>query len=132
MKNNDNETVVLTAYRLDVSALEAAYQTLNEQTMEMTSFSDSRITGNIHVTKPGRLIFTIAMDDGWTLFVDGEKAEPEAFGNAFLSVHLNEGEHEIELRYETPGFRLGAAVSGGCVAIFVLLMLIRRKRNCLL
>lgn len=127
VKNNDGETVVLTAYQLDETAVEAAYHTLSRQTMEMTSFSDNKITGNIMVTEPGRLIFSIAMEDGWSLFVDGEKTEPEAFGNAFLSVSLGEGQHEIELRYETPGFRLGAGISGGCIAIFILLLFLGQK-----
>lgn len=38
-----------------------------------------------------------------------------------MSIHLDEGEHEIELYYETPGLKAGAAISAGCVGVFLLL-----------
>lgn len=129
LKNDENETVALTAYRLDTEAMKKAFDTLNRQTMELTSFSERRITGTIQVEEPGRLIFTVADEDGWTLLVDGEEREPESFGGAFISVHLEEGEHRIELHYETPGFWLGAGLTGACAGVFALLLLIRKKRT---
>jgi len=44
----------------------------------------------------------------------------------FVSIHLDEGEHEIELYYETPGLKAGAAISAGCVGVFLLLLLLRQ------
>lgn len=127
--NDDHERVVMTVYRLNQSAFETAFDTLNAQTMELTAFSDTRIEGKVSVTEAGRMIFSIAKEEGWSLYVDGSKVEPECFGGAFISVHLEEGEHEILLAYETPGIRLGAAISAGCVTIFLLLMLYRKKRG---
>lgn len=129
LKNDDEETVSITVYRLNPEVLDTAFEALNRQTMEMTSFSDTHVSGKIHVAEAGRLIFTIAKEDGWTLFVDSVEVEPEEFGGAFISVHLDEGEHSIELKYETPGLRMGAAISGGCVLVFLLLMLVRKKQG---
>lgn len=128
LKNDQDETVALTAYRMDTEALQTAFDTLNRQTMELTSFKERMIEGTIQVEEPGRLIFTVADEDGWTLLVDGEEREPESFGGAFISVHLEPGEHRIQLRYETPGLRLGAGLTGACIAVFVLLLLIYRRR----
>lgn len=127
--NTKEECLNITAYRLDLEAVEAAYQTLNAQTMELTSFSDTKITGKIQVEEEGRLIFSIANDDGWKLFVDGKETELEVFGEGFISVSLEEGSHEIVLSYRTPGFVPGALVSGGCVAVFLLIWVWRRKRE---
>lgn len=129
IKNTNEECVKITAYQLNLDAVDAAFKTLNQQTMKITSFSDTKITGNVHVINPGRLIFSVANDDGWTLYVDGEETEPEVFGEGFISVHLEEGEHEIMLKYKTPGFMLGAEVSCGCVAIFLVLLWIRYQRK---
>ena len=41
IKNSNEERVNITAYALNLDAADTAYQTLNEQTMEMTSFSDT-------------------------------------------------------------------------------------------
>lgn len=129
IKNTAGECVNITAYELNLEAVETAYQTLMEQTMEMTSFSDTKITGNVQVTTPGRMIFSITNDSGWSLFVDGEEVTPQVFGEGFLGVHLDEGSHEIALRYETPGFRLGAAVSAGCLALFLALLWMKNRKK---
>ena len=42
IKNSNNERVDITAYKLNMSALDTAYETLNSQTMELISFSDGR------------------------------------------------------------------------------------------
>lgn len=127
--NSKNELVQMTVYRLNPEVVQTAYDTLNQQTMELTSCSDDKITGRIQVEETGRLIFSIAQEDGWTLYVDGEETEPEAFGGAFISVHLEPGEHDIELRYKTPGFALGAGISGTCVAIFLVCIYVRKRRG---
>ena len=69
IKNSNNERVDITAYQLNMDALDTAYETLNSQTMELTSFSDRKITGTIDVEKAGNLVFSIAREDGWTVYV---------------------------------------------------------------
>ena len=88
------------------------------------------------IMEEGRLIFSIPADEGWTLWVDGERTEIEAFKKALVSVHLEEGTHTIELSYMTPNLIRGAQISIGCVAAFVILMIVRkiicikRKNRC--
>lgn len=127
--NTLDETVTLHVYRLNLEALATAYQTLLAQTMELTGFSDTRIEGKIWVEQPGRLIFSIAREPGWTLYVDGKETESEIFGEAFLSVHLEHGFHEIELKYETPGLRIGVGISLGCMFAAGVSIAVRRRRG---
>ena len=126
IKNSNEERVNITAYALNLDAADTSYQTLNEQTMEMTSFSDTKITGTIDVKKEGRLIFAVADDAGWKLYVDGEQTDPEVVGEAFISTYLTEGTHTVELRYQTPGFMVGAGVSLACILIVILIAWIKR------
>lgn len=81
------------------------------------------------VTQAGRLIFSIADEDGWTLYVDGKKTDSETFGSAFISTYLTEGTHEFELRYKSPGFLTGAVISAAAVVLFAATMAVRRKRK---
>lgn len=74
----------------------------------------------------GQLVLSIPSEKGWTMKVDGKDAEYEDFSDTFVSIHLDEGEHEIELYYETPGLKAGAAISAGSVGIFLLLLLARQ------
>lgn len=126
--NNDGETVQMTVYRLNEETVKAAYETLNAQTMRMTSFEDTNVCGMIEVTEAGRLIFSIADEAGWTLLVDGEEVQPEAFAGAFLSVHLEPGTHKIELSYKTPGFAAGAVISTACALLALFSIWIYKKR----
>ena len=64
--NTANELVQLVVYRLDLMAFRTAYEALAAQTVEVTEVSDTRVKGNVDVTQAGRLIFSIADEDGWT------------------------------------------------------------------
>lgn len=129
IKNTENEPISFLAYKLDVSAFTTAFDSLSQQTLKIENVSDTMVAGSIKVVNPGRLIFSIANEEGWSLYVDGVEREKESFGGAFLSVYLEEGEHEIKLCYETPGFRMGAVITGASVAIFGLLMAVRKKKQ---
>jgi uncharacterized membrane protein YfhO len=127
IKNSNEERVDITAYKLDMAALDTAYQTLDSQTMELTSFSDRRITGTIDVKKAGDLVFSIAKEDGWKAYVDGREINPEIFAEAFISIPLEEGTHDIELCYTTPGLKMGAGISLGCVLLFLVSLVVVKK-----
>ena len=55
--------------------------------------------------------------------------EPETFAEAFLSVPLTEGKHDIELIYTTPGLKTGAMISLGCLIFFLLSAFWRGKQE---
>ena len=61
------------------------------------------------------------------LFVDGKRAKISDFSDTFISVYLEEGQHKIELNYETPLIKEGAIISCSCVGIFIISILIRKK-----
>ena len=123
--NSKSEEITFTVYKLNLDAVDAAYQTLNKQTMVTEGYTDTSIRGSIDVTEAGRLVFSIPNEEGWTLYVDGKETEILDFKEAFISVYLNEGHHEIALKYRTPGLGFGASLSAGCVALFALTMVVR-------
>ncbi len=125
--NSKSESLSFMVYRLNMDAVETAYEALCKQTMVTEEYTDTSIKGHIDVKEAGRLIFSIPNESGWTLYVDGVATEIEDFKEAFMSVYLEEGLHTIELRYMTPGLAVGAAISGACVVLFALTMLVRRR-----
>ena len=127
LKNTENQTLPAHAYRVDFEAFEQAYNALNEQTMTLVRNDINEIDGVIEMKAPGYLTFSIVEEEGWKVFVDGEEAEIATVANTLLSVYLEEGYHTIELRYETPGLKIGAGISLGCIAAFLLTELIKRK-----
>ena len=127
ISNSNGETIQFSVYRLDVDAVARAYETLSVQTMRLDEYTDTSIKGQILVKEAGRLVLSIPNEEGWSLYVDGELTEAVDFKETFLSVHLEEGEHTIELKYMTPGLTTGAMITLVCVCAFGLTMLARKR-----
>lgn len=123
--NGKGEMITFYVYKLNMDALDTAYETLSQQTMVTEEFSDTYVKGTIDVTRTGRLILSITDESGWTLYVDGKETPIQDFKEAFISVHLEEGTHTIELKYVTPGLSMGATISATCIGLFAVTMAIR-------
>lgn len=102
------------------------------------SFATEKITGRIDLQEPKILCLQIPCTPGWTAYVDGNRADLIKADTMFSALLLGAGSHEIELRYQTPGLRLGAAVSAvtlllvllfGVIYTLVSLILGRRARK---
>lgn len=129
VKNKEEKTLKTQGYYVDENVLETAYNKLNSQTMKLTENTITELEGMIDVTEAGYLVLSIANEPGWTLFVDGIETEKETFAEAFIAVYLKEGTHLIQLHYETPGLRMGAAVSAGCILAFVITVTLKRRKS---
>ena len=127
VKNTEEETLKTQGYFVNMNVLEAAYDVLNAQTMQLTKNTVTEIEGIIDVTEAGYFVLSIANEPGWTLYVDGVRTEAETFAEAFIATYLEEGEHSIRLSYETPGLAMGAAVSGICILAFGVTVILKQK-----
>lgn len=116
-------------YRLSDEVFGQVYAALDDQTMELTEWTDTRIAGNINAERSGTLVLAIPDDPGWQLLLDGERTEYESFCEAFISVELTEGSHTIELRYRTPYLAKGALISGACLLLFLLTLTVDIIKN---
>ena len=88
------------------------------------SYATDRITGHIDLDAPRILCLQIPCTPGWTAYVDGTRAELLEADTMFSALLLPAGSHDIELRYQTPGLRLGAVISAGTFLILLLFGLI--------
>lgn len=105
------------------------YQVLSSQGMELTDYSDTRIEGTVSPQKAGILMTSIPYDEGWTVYVNGKKAESLRILKGFLGVRLEEGDYTIKLVYRCPGLLEGAAATLlGILLFWGFCTLERRKR----
>ncbi len=116
-------------YKLNVSALEQAIEKLSENPFRVTDYGDGYMKGTVDMATVGKLLLSIPADEGWVITVDGVTAETERWMDAFISIPVTEGEHEISLKYEVRGLGAGMAVSLMCIGLFVLLETLRSRRN---
>lgn len=126
----DDETVTsLTVYPaiMDYAKYDQAMQILETGNMEITDYTDTKVTGHIRVEKEGQMLFTtIPYDEGWTLYVNGQKTDCRDFKNSFIAFDLEPGEYTIEFRYWPSGLTPGIILSLLALAGFIAWMVIRR------
>ncbi len=119
----------IVAYSLDEEIFKQMYERIVDEQLEITEFSDTRIKGRINAKKAGVLYLSIPYEKGWSVYIDGEKAETFPVLNAMLGVNASAGEHEIELRYAPDGFVVGLIASGSALLLFVAFAFVESKRK---
>lgn len=86
------------------------------------------ISGKITTVGRRVLAFAFPYSPGWTVEVDGTRAETHKVNDLLLGVELNAGEHTVTLRYHSPGFRIGLILAG-CGLCGLGAMLLYRKKE---
>ena len=119
-------------YRFSDSALEQVYQILSEEEWMLTEWTDTTLKGTIGMKENGLLYTSIPYDRGWTVTVDGKEVPTEKLFDTFLTVEVPEGNHEIEMKYEPEGLRLGAGITVVSAAVLAAVGIggrVRRRRK---
>ncbi len=132
--NNSNNNVYFDqnadpscVYYIDWEVFEDAMERLAKTQVTIEEgYTDSHLYGSVTTTEAEQMMFTsIPYDEGWHIYVDGEKVDIQKAGDALISFTIAEaGEHEIELRYMPRSLSLGLSISIVCGLIFVILLIL--------
>lgn len=95
-----------------------------------TTFSTSWVTGKVHTKNKSVLFLSIPWNEGWNAYVDGKKTELFQVDTAFSGLTVEEGDHEIILRYRTPGLTEGVLISAISCAGWFLILIWKKKARC--
>ncbi len=118
--------IYLELVEFDETAFEMAYNELKDETFEVASFTDRKLSGTIDVKEDGVLMTSIPYEKGWKATVDGKAVEIIPIRDAFISIELASGTHAIEFIYIPDGFVLGSIITLGTLA-FILLWRFKKK-----
>ena len=113
-------------YRFSDEAMISVYEKLNEAPLKLTSWEDTKLEGTVNAAERGVLFTSIPYEKGWTVKVDGEEAETEKIFDAFLSVQIPSGEHEITFEYFPAGLKPGIIITLASMAILAMLFVVDR------
>lgn len=105
---------------------------LRQDTLQITSFKQSKITGNINLTKTKMLFFTIPYDDGWKIRVNGKDEALSRVSFGFTGIVLPQGTYNIELYYVPKFSQLTNTISIISILgfwIFLVFYFIKRKQS---
>ncbi len=95
----------------NMTSFEEGFELLSENQMEITLFDTDYIEGTLSSNRDGIFFTSIPYDEGWEIFIDGEKTAAKKAAGYFLSCPIEKGDHEITLKYTVPGIKAGAVIS---------------------
>lgn len=127
IKNKEgSEELNAGAWVFEEEGMRAVYETLNHSPFILNSWEDDKIEGTIEAADSGTAFFSIPYDRGWKILVDGHEVTPRKVLDAFIGVDLSAGRHTIVMHYMPEGLKLGAVISGVCIALLILATLCER------
>ena len=75
-----------------------------------------------------RLIFSsLSFDKGFHVYIDGRETKTVKIANAFLGYYVPAGSHDITIKYISPGFKAGVAVTAASAVLTLALLLFKRR-----
>jgi Bacterial membrane protein YfhO len=95
------------------SSLEEVVATRRKSALDLTSFRQTQIKGNVTLEQKAVLVLQTPFDRGWEAWQDGKSAPVVKVDVGLLGVGLDRGQHKVELRYETPFLGLGLGIALG-------------------
>ena len=98
-------------YTADDTVVKNMYNSLAGNSLNVESYSDTTIKGTVKAKENCYLYSSIPYDDGWSVYVDGKKAETFEIGGTLLAIELTPGQHKIEYKYFPVGSSYGIIIS---------------------
>lgn len=102
---------------LDTVAYQTAMDALKEKAVDLDVGKQSA-SGTVTATDDQLLVTTIPYEKGWRATIDGKSVPVTAFQDAFVSVKIPAGKHQIKLSYAPQGFKAGIGLFFGCGLLF--------------
>ena len=115
---------------LNTDLFKQGYALLADEPFELTTFSNTKVSGTVTAFKDG-ILYTSIPGRNWNVCVDGVKNEVILIDKAMAAVRLCKGTHSVEFRYNNISFTIGVIISLASAAVFALLVLLemRKRRN---
>ena len=98
---------------------EESINNLKKTDFKVIECTDNYVKGEISNNKSGILQISTPYSKGWKAYVNGKETEIVKANEAFIGIPLNEGTHQIYLKYETPFLKLGVFVTSVSIILFI-------------
>lgn len=97
--------------------------------LNVVSWDRNIIQGKVHEDTPSILVFSAPLLKGWHAKIDGADAELQQVDYGLIGLHVESGDHDIELYYQPDNLIYGVVVSLGAICAYVLLIVKPKKRK---
>lgn len=116
---------------IDMAVYEETMTRLGQNQFKIEEYTEHSFEGTYTASRADELVLTtLAYDNGWQVWVDGEKVEPQKALGALIAFRVG-GEagqtHDIRIVYAPKTFTVGIVVSIVSILLFIALIIIDRK-----
>lgn len=115
-------------YTLNKEVFEKGMEILGENTLDCVKATDTVLEGTINSQKAGILYTSIPYEKGWSVTVDGEKAEIIPIGGGVCGVKISQGFHRVRFSYTPDGFVIGVSAFSFALLMFALFCVFTSKK----
>ena len=117
-------------YYIDNEVLVDVFTRIKATQMDISEdYSEDDISGTIKTTENDQLIMTtIPYDEGWQVYVDGEKVEILEAADALIAFYIDDaGNHDVRFVYRSNSFVFGLIITCIGIASFVCIIVFEDK-----
>ncbi|MBR3149763.1 MAG: YfhO family protein [Eubacterium sp.] len=117
----DSSSVEIYAYSINKDVFTSAYDMLKAGALDITSYSDTCIEGTVNAGYDGYLYTSIPYDEGWSVYIDGEKVKTFELGECMLATTVKHGKHTVKYKYMPKGFNYGLIITSAtwlCIIVY--------------
>lgn len=100
---------------------------LREESLTELTVKTNVINGKVDLDKSKMLCVAVPYSNGWTAYVDKKETEIYRINDMFMGIEVSQGEHVINLKYTTPGLKVGVIISLLSAGIIVVYLGFMRK-----
>ncbi|MDO4633602.1 MAG: YfhO family protein [Eubacteriales bacterium] len=101
----------------------------NAESLQNVTVGQNQVTGTVSLSTDKIMVFSVPYSSGWSVYVDGEKVDAFRANSAYLGTELSAGDHEVTLKYTSPGMMAGARLSFLSIMIYLALLQVYRSRK---
>ncbi len=112
-------------YYVDVELLNDVFSRIQKNQFMIEDYEEDDLRGRITTSQDAQTIMTtIPYDEGWQVYVDGERVEVKEALGALLTFEIDSaGEHTLQLKYCSAPFKVGIVITVVSFCGFVLIMI---------
>ena len=117
----------LELYRFNMDKWNGVYENVKAQGLNISSFKNTRIKGELNAEKTGMIMTTIPQDGGWKVYVDGKRVSDFTVLGTLIAFNVDAGSHKIEFKYHVPAFKAAILITLLALAALIFCCKVRKK-----
>lgn len=118
-------------YALDLDELERIVGILAQGEVDNPTIENGYVSCSVDAEAGETLFLSVPYHSGWTILLNGERIEPELFGDCLITIPLMEGNNQIEMKYHVPMVKEGLIVSLIGLTVLVAPVVYRKRKQVL-